>query len=147
MFTAALAGGPSSASALTGLSLVSTFEEKPDEAIKWGIAAVGANSRFAAGYVALYSAYTLAGDRLAAIANQNRELNRKIESNAERQDNEMKTKTIESQSAADYRLAAEALGKAQKLDPKILGNELTKVRYAWRYFNVGGRVPVLPMPN
>ncbi len=53
MFSAALIARPSSAAALAGLSLVETFEGKPEEAIKWGQAAVAAEPAYAAGNVAL----------------------------------------------------------------------------------------------
>ena len=147
MFAAALQARPSSAAALTGLSLVANYEGKPDEAVKWGDAATHSEPDFAPGYVALCSAYTLAESSATSSAVQIRAQGNKLTSNSERADNEQKARQVEARAGEYSRLGRAALNKAQKLDTKIYGAELTKVNAAWRYFNVGGRVPVLPMPN
>jgi len=147
MFTAALAARPSSAAALTGLSLVGTFEGKPDEGIKWGLAAVQAEPNYAAGNVALCAAYTLSGVNLTSQAYQMRQQGNKLNTNAERQQNELKTREVEATAGQHSRLARVALSAAERTDKKIEGAELTKPADAWRYFNAGGRVPVLPMPG
>ena len=147
MFVAALEGRPSSASALTGLSLVASFQGKPEEAIKWGDAAVHAEPQYAPGYVALCSAYTAAEAAETSLTYSTRQQGNKLTSNSERADNELKARAHEAKAGEYSRLGREALAKAQKLDTKIQGTELTKPKAAWRYYNVGGRVPVLPMPN
>ncbi len=147
MFTAALVARPSSAAALTGLSLVETFEGKPEEAIKWGLAAVAAEPAYASGNVALAAAYTLGEVSLTTQAYNMRQQAKTLPTNSERQDNELKTRQIETQAGKYSRAAREALANATKADKKLEGQELTKPIAAWRYFNSGGRVPVLPMPG
>jgi len=146
MFQAALQARPSSAAALTGLSLVGTFEGKPEEGIKWGLAAVTAEPSYAAGNIALAAAYTLGGVSLTGQAYQMRQQGNKLTTNAERQQNELKTREIEATAGKYSRLARSAQDAAEKIDTKIAGAVLTKPDAAWRYFNAGGRVPVLPMP-
>ncbi|MDR3691812.1 MAG: Ig-like domain-containing protein [Fimbriimonas sp.] len=146
MFNAALAGRPSSAAALTGLSLVESFEDKSDSAVKWGEAAVAAEVDYAPGYIALSCAYTLASANQTNQAYVIRQAGLKLDTNSERQENELKARAAEALAQKFARQANDALIKGQKLDKKIQGSELTKAKYAWRYFNVGGRVPVLPMP-
>ncbi len=147
MFTAALEARPSSASALTGLSLVASFEGKSDEAVKWGVAAVSAEPRYAPGHVALATAYTLAAQSQSIQAFQTRKNGDKLSTNSERQANELKARGYDVQASEYQRNARDSMAKATRLDTKIQGSELTKVIPAWRYYNVGGRVPVLPMPN
>ncbi len=147
MFNAALVARPSSAAALTGLSLVAIFEGKPDEAIKWGLAAVSAEPTYAAGNIALAAAYTLGASRLTSAAYNMRQQGNKLNTNAERQANELKTREIEVTAGKYTRQAREALNAATKIDKKIEGSQLTAPEPAWRYFNAGGRVPVLPMPT
>jgi len=147
MFAAALQARPSSAAALTGLSLVANYEGKSDEAVKWADAAVHAEPTFAPGFVALSSAFTLAESVATSTAVQIRAQGNKLTASAERADNEQKARQVESKASEYAHEARLALDKAQTLDSKISGSELTKVNAAWRYFNVGGRVPVLPMPN
>ena len=147
MFIAALEGRPSSASALTGLSLVASLQGKPEEAVKWADAAVHAEPQYAPGYVALCSAYTAAEVSETTQGYNTRQQGNKLTTNTERADNEQNARAHEAKASEYSRLASEALAKGQKIDTKIQGTELTKPKAAWRYFNVGGRVPVLPMPN
>lgn len=147
MFQAALEARPSSAAALTGMSLVETFEGKPEAAIKWALAATAAEPNYAASYVALCAAYTLGGVSLTDQAYHARQNGLKLPTNAERQDNELKAREIEKTAGKYSREARAAQDTAEKLDSKIAGAELSSRVAAWRYFNAGGRVPVLPMPT
>ncbi len=147
MFTAALEARPSSAAALTGLSLVETFEGKSEAGVKWGEAAIKADPTYAAGYIATCAAYTLGGVSLTDQAYHMRQNGNKIPSAPERQENEKKAREIEAEAGKYSREARAALNAAEKIDAKIAGAELTKPADAWRYFNAGGRVPVLPMPG
>jgi len=147
MFNAALVARPSSASALTGLCLVACFENKPEEAIKWGQAAVSAEPEYAAGNVALCAAYTAGADVLTSVAYTMRQNSKTIPTNEERQQNELKTRAIEAQAGTYSRQARQALAAASRADKQVEGQELTKPAAAWRYYNAGGRVPVLPMPS
>ena len=146
MFAAALEARPSSASALSGLSLVATFEGKPEEGIKWGNAAVAAEPEYAAGHVALSTAFTAASSLLTSQAYDIRQNGNKLTTNTERQANEFKAREIETTAGKYSRQARAALLAAEKIDKKIEGAELSKPASAWRYYNAGGRVPVLPMP-
>jgi hypothetical protein len=146
MFQAALVARPSSAAALTGMSLVETFEGKPEAGIKWGLAAVAAEPSYAASSVALCAAYTLGGVSLTDQAYHMRQNGKQLPTNEERQENEMKARAIEATAGKYSREARAALNNAEKIDKKIAGAELTHPADAWRYFNAGGRVPVLPPP-
>ena len=146
MFTAALEARPSSAAALTGLSLVDSFEGKSEDGIKWANAAVSAEPKYAPGHVALCVAYTLGGVNLTGQAYTMRQQSKTLTTNYERQQNELKTREIEIIAGQHSRAARKALDDAYKIDKKIDGQQLTSAVSAWRYFNAGGRVPVLPMP-
>lgn len=146
MFTAAIQARASSPAALTGLSLVETFEGKPEEAIKWANAAVNAQPTYAAGHVALCAAYSLGNLTLTDQAYHMREQGNHLTSNVERQENELKARQIEATAGRYTRQARDELVAAAKLDKKIEGDQFTKPTTAWRYFNAGGRVPVLPPP-
>jgi len=147
MFMAALEARADSASALTGLSLVDCFEGNAEEAIKWGQAAVKAEPEYAAANVALCAAYTAGADALTGAAYQMRQNSKNIPTNEERQQNELKTRQIEATAGSYSREARQALANAARADKNVEGQELTKPAAAWRYYNAGGRVPVLPMPT
>ena len=147
MFTAALQARPASAAALTGLSLVATFEANPEAGIKWGKAAIAAEPEYAAGHIALSVASSLGAISLSGQATKLRDNNKNLTSNSERQANELKAREIESTGLKYTTLARTELRAAEKLDKKIEGAELSRAPAAWRYFNVGGRVPVLPAPS
>ena len=147
MFNTALEARPSSAAALTGLSLVATFEGKPEEAIKWGLAAIEAEPSYAAANVALSAAYTKGGLAATDAAYKMRQNGKNLPSSPDRQDNEFKARELETLAGKYVRLGKAALDAAERTDKLIAGADITKPEAAWRYFNAGGRVPVLPMPN
>ena len=147
MFNTALEARPSSAAALTGLSLVATFEGKSDEAIKWGEAAISAEPSYAAANVALSAAYTSGALGLTDAAYKMRQNGKNLPSSQDRQDNERKAREIETLAGKYARSGKANLDLAEKTDKLIAGADITKPAQAWRYFNAGGRVPVLPMPN
>jgi len=147
-YNAALAGQPTSAAALAGLCVVATMEGKPDEAITWGQAAVKAQPTYAAGFVALGTAYNLGSSTSRTAADKLRQTNQTVGlSNAERQANELKTRQLEAQASTYARNARDAGNSAAKIDSRVEGYELTKVFAAWRYLYTGGRMPVLPLPK
>ncbi|MGV3616498.1 MAG: tetratricopeptide repeat protein [Fimbriimonas sp.] len=147
-FEAALAARPSSAEALTGLSLVAAFQKKLDEAVKWGDAAVKASPTYAPGHVALGTAAHLASVAKRSEADRIRRSTTNASStNADRQANELKARELETEA---IRLAAQGrdtVRNAAVLDKRIEGLELTDARTAWRYFYAGGRTPLLPLPR
>jgi len=147
-YNAALAAQDNSAAALAGLCVAATLEGKPDEAIRWGEAAVKAQPSYAAGFVALGTAYNLGSSAARTSADKLRQTNQTAGlSNAERQANELKTRQLEAQASTYARNARDAGNSAAKLDKRVEGYELTKPYAAWRYLYAGGRLPVLPQPK
>ena len=128
LFEAALAANPSSSQALTGLSLVSLYQNKLDDAVRFGKAAAAAAPQYAAAHYA-YSAAASAKATSLRIAGQ---------SNIA-----MKTQLDELS-----KIATQENLMAGKLDPIALeGRELPKVSQAWNYFSTGGRTVVLVPPG
>jgi predicted Zn-dependent protease len=148
MYGAALEARPSSAQALSGLAVVSTIQGKLDDAIKWGEAAVKANSDYAAGYLSLGTAYNLASTAMRKQADATRAKSRAGGLDAaERQNLELQARKMEDQSANYARSARDAGAKASAIDKRLDGQQLTAAYAAWRYFSAGGRTPVLPQPK
>lgn len=146
-FEAALAARPSSAEALAGLSIVSSFQRKFDEAVKWGEAAVRATPEYPAGHVAVGVAYFSSALAKRAAIDQLRKVNAGGTTNADRQASEVKARAIEEEAVKTIALARDAGRRAADLDGRLEGLELTKPKTAWRYFYAGGRTPLLPLPR
>jgi thioredoxin-like negative regulator of GroEL len=139
MYNAALAANPTSAQALTGLSLTGTLANKLEDGVRWGQSAVAANPDYAAGHVALATAYSLASVALGQQAISLRK--------AGGSDAEAKARDAESKSSEYATLSRVELSAAARNDKRLEGQELSKAPAAWRYYSAGGRVPVLPMPK
>lgn len=127
LYNAALLANPSSAQALTGLSLVSLYQNKLDDAVRFGKAAALAAPQYAAAHYA-YSA--AAGAKAVSIKTIGA-------SGAVRAQQDELTKT-----------ASKENDTAGKLDPlNLQGRELPKVLQAWIYFANGGRTIVMVPPG
>jgi|GEM_PF-503227 len=147
-FESALEARPDSAEALTGLTLAAVAGGKLDDAIKWGTAAVRANPNYAAGHVALGTAYTLAATGKRSEADRARKASTAGgNTNSDRQANELKARQLEAEASTYARQGREAGDLAAKLDPRAQGLELTRPNAAWRYAVAGGRTPVIPAPK
>jgi tetratricopeptide (TPR) repeat protein len=147
-FEAALAARPSSPEALTGLSLVSLFQGKLEDAIRWGESAVRAAPSYAAGHVALGTAYHLAATAARTEADRIRKAsNTAGTTNSERQANEEKARDRETWSIRTTAQARDTIRNAATLDRQLEGIEPTTAAAAWRYFYAGGRLPLLPLPR
>lgn len=139
MYTAATDADSSSANALTGLSLTASLDNKPEDAIRWGEAAVTANPNYPAGHVALSAAYSLGATILGQQASSLRKGNGA--------DGEAKAREVEAK-ANDYtQKSRDQLAAAGRLDKRVEGQQINKAAAAWRYYSAGGRVPVLPLPR
>ncbi len=148
MFETALVGRPDSAQALTGLALIATIEGKLDQAIKFGDAAVRANPEYAAGHLALGTAYNLGSTAIRKQADAVRMKSRAGgTSPAERQELELQARKLEDQATTYVRNSRDEGLAAAKIDRRVEGHELSKPYPAWRYYSAGGRTPVLPQPK
>ncbi|HWA83919.1 MAG TPA: tetratricopeptide repeat protein [Fimbriimonadaceae bacterium] len=130
LYNAALIANPSSAQALTGLTLVSLYQNKIDDAVRYGRAASQAAPEYAAAhyaYAAAANAKSSSIKTLGAGANQ-----------------EALVKLQDDMTA----IAKKENDLAGKLDPIALqGRELPKVSQAWVYFATGGRTIVMVPPG
>ena len=148
MFETALVGRPDAAQALTGLALIATIEGKLDQAIKYGDAAVRANPDYAAGHLALGTAYNLAANAVRKQADAIRTKSKQGgTSPAERQELELQARKLEDQATKYVHDARDEGTAAAKIDKRVEGQELSKPYPAWRYYSAGGRTPVLPQPK
>jgi predicted Zn-dependent protease len=148
MFETALVARPDSAQALTGLALIATIEGKLDQAIKYGDAAVRANPDYAAGHLALGTAYNLASTAVRKQADAIRAKSKLGGTTpAERQELELQARKLEDQAGTYARDSREEGSAAAKIDKRVEGQELSKPYPAWRYYSAGGRTPVLPQPK
>ncbi len=148
MFETALVARPDAAQALTGLALIATIEGKLDQAIKYGDAAVRANPGYAAGHLALGTAYTLAATAIRRQADALRTKSKAAgTTSTERQELELQARKLEEQSTLFSHNSRDAGLAAAKIDKRVEGHELSKAYPAWRYYSAGGRTPVLPQPK
>lgn len=130
LYNAALIANPSSAQALTGLTLVSLYQNKIDEAVNYGRAASNAAPEYAAGHYA----YAAAANAKAAS----------IKTLGAGANGPALVKLQDDMSAT----AKKENDLAGKLDPIALqGRELPKVSQAWIYFASGGRTIVMVPPG
>lgn len=128
LFEAALIANPSSSQALTGLSLVSLYQNKLDDAVRYGRAAADAAPQYAAAHYAYAAAASAKASSLRVLNTTSPEIKKQ-------QDDLTKTATNENLLAG-------------KLDPIGLeGREIPKVGQAWIYFANGGRMIVLVPPG
>jgi tetratricopeptide (TPR) repeat protein len=148
MFDTALIARPDSAQALTGLALVATIEGKLDQAIKFGDAAVRANPDYAAGHLALGTAYNMASTVVRKQADAVRAKSQTGgTSSAERQALELEARKLEDQAGTYARNSRDEGTLAARADKRLEGQELSKPYAAWRYYTAGGRTAVLPQPK
>jgi hypothetical protein len=148
MYKTAIAASPSSPAALAGLCVVSTLQGKVGESLTWGEAAVAANKDYAAGYIAVGTAYTIASKAYRLQADAIRKKNGDISlSPADRQNNELQARDLEAKANKYSHSATEAGNAAARLDPRISGYDLTNAQAAAQYFSVGGRLPVIAPPT
>lgn len=128
LFEAAMIANPSSSQALTGLSLVSLYQNKLDDAVRYGKAAAAAAPQYAAAHYA-YAAAANAKAGSLRIAGES-------------------SIALKGQVAELSKIATQENLLAGKLDPIALeGRELPKVSQAWTYFSTGGRTVVLVPPG
>lgn len=128
LFEAALIANPSSSQALTGLALVSLYQNKLDDAVRYGKAAADAAPQYAAAHYAYAAAASAKASSLRVLNTTSPELKKM-------QDDLTKTANDENIMAG-------------KLDPIALeGREIPKVGQAWIYFANGGRTVVLVPPG
>lgn len=130
LYTAAMTANPSSAQALTGLTLVSLYQNKIDDAVRYGRAATQAAPEYAAGHYAY-----------AAAANAKAGSIKTLGAGA----NGPALVKLQDEMSATAKKENETAGK---LDPIALqGRELPKVSQAWVYFASGGRTIVMVPPG
>ncbi|CAN5431190.1 hypothetical protein BH11ARM1_BH11ARM1_05250 [soil metagenome] len=147
MLGASLEARPSSAEALAGLAIVATIRGKMEDAIKWGTAAVQANPDYAAGHLAVGTAYNLAATAGRKQADALRAKAKTTVDGAQRQALETQARELEARVGDYTRFARDSSIKAGTLDKRVEGLQLTAPYQAWRYYSAGGRTPVLPQPR
>lgn len=132
LYNAALIANPSSAQALTGLSLVSLYQNKVDDAVRYGQAAAAAAPEYAAAHYAYSAAANAKAASIKVIGTANDE----------------QSAALKAQQDAFAGIAASENNKAGKLDAVALeGREIPKVMQAWVYFSNGGRTLVMVPPG
>jgi Flp pilus assembly protein TadD len=147
-FNTALAARDDSAEALTGLAIVSVFQGKGQEAVRWATAATAAGPKYAAAQAAQAVAYSTAAKAFRREADQARtDARQPSRLQGEKAELEEKARTAERQANEFEALSRTSLNTAGSLDARILGQELTDVKAVWRYYAVGGRRPVIPAPK
>ncbi len=131
LYNAAYLANPSSSQALTGLCLVSLYQNKIDDAVKFGRAAVDAAPQYAAAHYA----YSAAANAKAASIHTLGVTGSQGAALEKLQTSMTRTATQENDIAG--RLDAIALS----------GREIPKVSQAWIYFAHGGRTVVMVPPG
>ncbi len=119
LYETALAAQPSSFQALTGLSIINLIQGNVRDAIRFGEAAVSANSNYAASHYALSAAYS--------------EASKSAESS-------QKSRLI-----GDSQKANLKAGQLDKIN--LEGREVPDGRAVFRYFETGGRTLVMSAPK
>lgn len=129
LYNAALVANSSSSQALTGLCLVSIYQGKLDDAVRFGLAATQASPQYAAAHYAYAAAAGAKASSIKIIATSGNE-------------------ALKAQQSELSNIAQKENDLAGKLDPVALsGRELPKVNHAWSYFATGGRTVVMVPPG
>jgi lipopolysaccharide biosynthesis regulator YciM len=130
LYHAALIANPSSAQALTGLSMVSLYQNKLDDAVKYGKAAAQAGPQYAAAHYAYSAAASAKAGSIRTLGAGPAEA------------------ALKAQQSELTNTAARENQTAGKLDPIALqGRQLPKVLQVWIYFANGGRTIVMVPPG
>lgn len=129
LYSAALTANPSSAQALTGLCLVSMYQGKIDDAVRFGRAAAEAAPQYAAAHYAYSAAATIKAGSIHPLGAPNEAALKKA------QDGFTATARHENEAAGKY-------------DPIALqGRAIPNVSQALKYFANGGRTIVMVPPG